>query len=424
MLDIKHLRENPQEVAQRLAIRGYSLNIDLFNQLEASRKSLQVETQQLQNERNQRSKAIGKAKANGEDISPLLRDVEELGTRLDEKRHHLNELLSQVNTFLMEIPNLPHDSVPQGESEADNLEVRHWGEPKRFDFTPKSHEEMGVSLGMMDFSASAKITGSRFIVMKGAMARLHRAIAQFMLDMHTQRHGYQEMYVPYLVNRDSLLGTGQLPKFSEDLFKIDGEHDYYLTSTGEVPLTNFVRDEILNEADLPLKMVSHTPCFRSEAGSYGKDTKGMIRQHQFEKVELVWVTHPQHSYQALETLTEDAQAILEKLELPYRVVTLCGGDIGFTAAKTYDIEVWLPSQNKYREISSCSNCEDFQARRMQARFRSSQQQKPALVHTLNGSGLAVGRTLVAIIENYQDEKGGFHIPQALQAYMGGIDYIA
>lgn len=424
MLDIKHLRENPQEVAQRLAIRGYSLNIDLFNQLEASRKSLQVETQQLQNERNQRSKAIGKAKANGEDISPLLRDVEELGTRLDEKRHRLNELLSQVNTFLMEIPNLPHDSVPQGESEADNLEVRHWGEPKRFDFTPKSHEEMGVSLGMMDFSASAKITGSRFIVMKGAMARLHRAIAQFMLDMHTQRHGYQEMYVPYLVNRDSLLGTGQLPKFSEDLFKIDGEHDYYLTSTGEVPLTNFVRDEILNEADLPLKMVSHTPCFRSEAGSYGKDTKGMIRQHQFEKVELVWVTHPQHSYQALETLTEDAQAILEKLELPYRVVTLCGGDIGFTAAKTYDIEVWLPSQNKYREISSCSNCEDFQARRMQARFRSSQQQKPALVHTLNGSGLAVGRTLVAIIENYQDEKGGFHIPQALQAYMGGIDYIA
>ena len=382
-----------------------------------------METEQLQQQRNTRSKAIGQAKAKGEDIQPLLDEVASLGDKLDKAKNELKDIQQQLDAMLYTIPNLPHDSVPLGQTEEENEEIRRYGDIPQFDFEPKAHDDLAEGLQLMNFKEAAKIAGSRFVVMKGAVARLHRALAQFMLDVHVNEHGYDEVYVPFIVHRDSLMGTGQLPKFEEDLFKLEGEHPYYLTSTGEVPVANIVRDCILKVEELPTKMVAHTPCFRSEAGSYGKDTKGMIRQHQFEKVELIWVTKEEDSYEALETLTQHAETILQKLKLPYRVVALCGGDLGFTATKTYDLEVWLPSQNTYREISSCSNCEAFQARRMQTRYKKEGAKETTYVHTLNGSGLAVGRTLVAILENYQDADGHIHIPEVLQRYMGNIEKI-
>lgn len=422
MLDMKLLRENGEMVANRLKdVRGYDLDLATFQALEEKRKVIQTETQSLQHERNTRSKSIGQAKAKGEDIEPLLKEVADLGEKLDEAKAKQNELLHKIEAFCLEIPNLPQEDVPEGKTEEDNQEVRRWGEIPRFDFEPHSHDELGEHLAQMDFALSAKITGSRFVVMKAGIARLHRALTQFMLDTHITEHGYQEVYVPFIVNRDSLIGTGQLPKFEEDLFKLKGDHPYYMTSTGEVPVVNLVRDRILTDKDLPIKMVAHTPCFRQEAGSYGKDTKGMIRQHQFEKVELIWITKPEDSYQAHETLTEHAETILQKLALPYRVVSLCGGDLGFTATKTYDLEVWLPSQNTYREISSCSNCEAFQSRRMKTRIKT--QNETILAHTLNGSGLAVGRALVAILENNQTSSGHISIPTVLQPYMGGLKEI-
>ncbi len=418
MLDVEFLRENTQEVAERLlTIRNYKLDVEKFKNLDASRKSLQVETQALQQERNNRSKMIGQAKAKGEDIKPLLAEVASLGEQLDSSKEKTKKVLDELNEFLLHLPNLPCQDVPVGKSEDDNVEVSRVGTPKTFDFTPLPHDEVAGNLDMMSFSDAVKITGSRFVVMKNGVARLHRALTQFMLDVHTDEHGYQEVYVPFIVNRDSLVGTGQLPKFEEDLFKIEGEQDYFLTSTGEVPITNLVRDQILNGEELPIKFVSATPCFRSEAGSYGRDTKGMIRQHQFEKVELIWITKPEDSYQAHESLRQHAETILQKLDLPYRVVNLCGGDLGFTATKTYDLEVWLPSQACYREISSCSNSEAFQARRLQTRYRNKGDKNTTLVHTLNGSGLAVGRTLVAILENYQTKDGRVEVPTVLQPYM-------
>ncbi|MCH9755854.1 MAG: serine--tRNA ligase [Gammaproteobacteria bacterium] len=418
MLDPHLLRTDLDGVAARLKTRGFTVDVAAFNALETTRKTLQVETETLQSERNQASKKIGAAKARGEDIAPLLKQVATLGDTLDQKKQALTVLLEKINAFALTLPNLPDASVPTGHDEADNQEVHRFGEPKTFDFEPKSHDELGEALGQMDFAMGAKLTGSRFVVMTGALAKLHRALIQFMLDVQINTHGYEEIYVPYMVNQDSLLGTGQLPKFGEDLFKLEGEFPYYLIPTAEVPVTNTVRDTILPEADLPKRYVCHSPCFRSEAGSYGKDTKGMIRQHQFEKVELVWVTKPEASDEALESLRRHAEVVLEMLDLPYRTVTLCTGDMGASAQKTYDIEVWLPSQNTYREISSCSNMGDFQARRMQARYRDSGDTK--LVHTLNGSGLAVGRTLVALLENYQDEAGVIHIPSVLQPYMHGL----
>jgi seryl-tRNA synthetase len=423
MIDIKHLRQYSEETAKRLASRGYTFDVATFSQLEAQRKAQQIKTQELQNERNQRSKAIGQAKAAGQDVTTLLKEVEHMGADLASGEKELNSLQSKLNDILTSMPNLPHDSVPVGKSEEDNVEVRRWGTPRTFDFTPKDHIDLGAQLGTMDFDVASKLTGARFVVLHKELARLHRALIQFMLDVHTQQHAYNEIYVPYMVNSDSLYGTGQLPKFAEDLFALNGEQHYYLIPTAEVPVTNTVRDMIIDADKLPLKYVAHTPCFRSEAGSYGKDTRGMIRQHQFEKVELVWIVKPEASYAALETLTTNAETILQLLELPYRVLALCTADLGFAAAKTYDLEVWLPGQNKYREISSCSNVEDFQARRMQARWRNPATGKPELVHTLNGSGLAVGRTLVAIMENYQDAEGRIHIPKALQPYMGGLDII-
>lgn len=420
MLDIAALRENGEAIAERLAkIRGFALDLERFNALDGRRKSLQVETQTLQQQRNTRSKTIGQAKAKGEPIEPLLAEVSSLGEQLDSLKDELNAVLAELNEFMLNVPNVPDEEVPLGKSDEDNVEVSRFGEPTSFDFEPLSHDELAGQLGMMDFELSAKITGSRFVVMKDAVSRLHRALAQFMLDTHADLHGYQEVYVPYIVNRDSLMGGGQLPKFEEDLFKLQGEQDYYLTSTGEVPVVNLVRDAILPTEQLPIKFVAHTPCFRSEAGSYGKDTKGMIRQHQFEKVELIWVTTPEQSEHAHQQLRGHAEAILQKLELPYRVVVLCGGDLGFTASKTYDLEVWLPSQHCYREISSCSNCGDFQARRMQARCRAKGEKETRFVHTLNGSGLAVGRTLVAILENYQTKEGHVRIPEVLVPYMNG-----
>lgn len=423
MLDNQLLRENPQAVAAQLAKRGFKFDAVQFSALEEQRKTLQVETQALQNERNLRSKSIGQAKARGEDIEPLRADVAQLAARLEEKKTQLEELLSRIEEITLTLPNIPHSSVPVGADEAENVEMKRWGTIREFDFTAKSHDELGEALGQMDFALGAKITGSRFVVMKNQLARMHRALIQFMLDMHTQKHGYQEIYVPYIVNADSLLGTGQLPKFEEDLFKLTGDNPYYLTSTAEIPVTNTVRDTIIPATTLPIRYACHSPCFRSEAGSYGKDTKGMIRQHQFEKVELVWITRPQDSYAALEQLTSHAEAVLQGLELPYRVITLCTGDMGAGAAKTYDIEVWLPSQNTYREISSCSNMEAFQARRMKARFKNPETNETELVHTLNGSGLAVGRTLVAVMENYQDKDGAIHIPKALRPYLDGMDVI-
>lgn len=423
MLDSQLLRDNPQHVAKQLLKRGFRFDVEAFTTLEETRKTLQVATQALQNERNQRSKAIGQAKARGEDIEPMRQEVNRLGDELDSKKLELDKVLQQLDDILLSLPNLPHSSVPEGKDENDNVEVRRWGTVPKLDFNVQSHDELGEALGQMDFALAAKITGSRFVVMKAQIARLHRALIQFMLDIHTEEHGYQEIYVPYIVNADSLLGTGQLPKFEADLFKLKGEENYYLTSTAEIPVTNTVRDTILNPDVLPIRYTCHSPCFRSEAGSYGKDTKGMIRQHQFEKVELVWITTPENSYDALEQLTSHAEVILQRLQLPYRVVTLCTGDMGAGSAKTYDIEVWLPSQNTYREISSCSNMEAFQARRLKARYRHNETREMELVHTLNGSGLAVGRTLVAILENYQDKEGNIHIPDALKPYMRGLEII-
>ncbi|WP_428034899.1 serine--tRNA ligase [Amphritea sp.] len=420
MLDPKIIRANPDEVAQLLLKKGYKFPVDEFNALENQRRDVQVESERLQNERNTRSKNIGKAKAAGENIEPLLAEVSTLGEQLDAAKEQLRVVQEQMDALLMGMPNIPHESVPAGLSEDNNIEIRKWGEPAQLDFEPKDHVDLGEQNGGLDFATAAKITGARFAVLRGGIARMHRALIQFMLDTHTAEHGYEETYVPYLVNADSLRGTGQLPKFEEDLFKVPGERDYYLIPTAEVPVTNIVRDEIIDAEQMPLKFVAHTPCFRSEAGSHGRDTRGMIRQHQFEKVELVHIVEPSKSWDALEELIGNAEKILQKLNLPYRVVTLCGGDLGFSAAKTYDIEVWLPGQQKYREISSCSNMEDFQARRMMARWRNPETGKPELVHTLNGSGLAVGRTLVAILENYQTAEGKVKVPEALLPYMGGI----
>lgn len=423
MLDSQLLRENPQFIASQLVKRGFVFDVAAFSAIEEKRKALQIATQALQNERNLRSKAIGEAKSRGEDIEPMRKDVNRLGTELEQNKIELDDVLLQIEEIALRMPNIPHESVPEGEDEHDNKEIRRWGVVPTFNFSVKSHDELGENLGQMDFALAAKLTGSRFVVMKNQIAHLHRALIQFMMDVHTQQHGYQEIYVPYIVNADSLLGTGQLPKFEEDLFKLTGDQGYYLIPTAEIPVTNTVRDTLLSEDVLPIRHVCHSPCFRSEAGSYGKDTKGMIRQHQFEKVELVWITKPDASYAALEQLVQHAETILQKLELPYRVVALCTGDMGPSAAKTYDIEVWLPSQNTYREISSCSNMEAFQARRMKARYRNAETRETEPVHTLNGSGLAVGRTLVALMENYQDKDGTIRIPEALQPYMGGIDCI-
>ena len=423
MLDPKRLRNDLDEVAAQLARRGFVLDVDNIRALEQRRKTLQVETEQLQNERKVRSKAIGQAKAKGDNVEPLMAEVAEIGERVKLAEQELASLQTELETIALGIPNILDASVPDGKDENANVEIRRWGEPTAFDFTPKDHVDLGLPNGWMDFDAGAKLTCSRFVVLRAAMARLHRALIQFMLDTHTQVHGYSEVYTPYMVNADSLRGTGQLPKFEEDLFKLNNEQGYYLIPTAEVPVTNLVRDTIVDAADLPLKYACHTPCFRSEAGSYGKDTRGLIRQHQFEKVEMVKMVKPEDSWAELESLTGNAEAILQKLGLPYRVIVLCAGDTGFSSAKTYDIEVWLPGQQKYREISSCSNFLDFQARRMMARYRNPDTGKPELLHTLNGSGLAVGRTLVAVLENYQEADGRIRIPEVLKGYMGGADYL-
>ena len=425
MLDIQLLRNDIDAVADRLATRGYTLDRASFLKLEAERKTLQTRTQDLQASRNSLSKQIGMLKGKGEDASSVLAEVAALKAELEGNELRLAELLKDFDAFVAQIPNLPQESVPVGRSEADNVEVHRWGTPRVFDFAVKDHVDLGESLGQLDFATAAKIAGARFSLMKGPLARLHRAIAQFMLDTHTEQHGYTEVYAPYLVNAASMTGTGQLPKFEADLFKIlrPEAEPLYLIPTAEVPVTNIVRDEILAADALPLKLVCHTPCFRSEAGSYGKDTRGMIRQHQFDKVELVQIVAADASNAAHEELTRHAEVILEKLELPYRRVALCTGDMGFSSAKTYDLEVWLPAQNTYREISSCSNFEAFQARRMQARVRN-EKNKTELVHTLNGSGLAVGRTLVAIMENYQNADGSITVPAALRPYLGGRETIS
>jgi seryl-tRNA synthetase len=429
MLDIQTLRNDLATVAARLATRGYTLDTAKFEQLEAERKTIQTRTQELQAKRNSSSKLIGQAKAKGEDTSAIMAEVATLGEELKQAEVQLDEVQSALQKLLEVIPNTPHNSVPLGRSESDNIEIRKVGTPAKFDFEVKDHASLGEDLGGLDFETAAKIAGARFSLLRGPLARLHRALAQFMLDMHTDQHGYTEVYVPYLVNAASMRGTGQLPKFEEDLFRVprmmgeEGEKNFYLIPTAEVPVTNIVRDEIVPLETLPLKFVAHTPCFRSEAGSAGRDTRGMIRQHQFDKVELVQIVHPEKSYEGLEELLGHAEIILQKLGLPYRVVKLCTGDMGFSAALTYDIEVWLPAQNTYREISSCSNFEAFQARRLQARFRNAQG-KPELLHTLNGSGLAVGRTLVAVLENYQQADGSVAIPDVLRPYMGGMESIA
>ncbi len=417
MLDIQLLRKDLANVAQRLASRGVSLDTARIEGLEAERKEIQTRTQELQAKRNQLSKQIGMAKGKGEDASALMSEVAGLSEALKAGEDRLAVIQEDLSGVLMTIPNLPHESTPIGRDEKDNVEVRRVGTPREFAYQPLDHVDIGENLELLDFPTAVKIASSRFALMRGPLARLHRALTQFMLDTHTQEHGYEEVYVPYLVNADSMRGTGQLPKFEEDLFKLS--NGMYLIPTAEVPVTNIVRDEIIPSDNLPIKLVAHTPCFRSEAGSYGRDTRGMIRQHQFDKVEMVQFVRPEDSYAALEELTGHAEAILQKLDLPYRVVALCSGDIGFSAAKTYDLEVWLPAQNTYREISSCSNFEAFQARRMQARYRDSKG-RPELIHTLNGSGLAVGRTLVAILENYQNPDGSVTIPEMLRPYMGGL----
>ncbi|MDX1812562.1 MAG: serine--tRNA ligase [Gammaproteobacteria bacterium] len=423
MLDQRLLRSELEATAAKLKRRGFELDVAAFNQLEEERKVIQQKTQSLQAERNAKSKSIGKAKAQGQDIAPLLKEVEGLGDDLKASEQALAELQEKLNDLLMGIPNIPHDSVPDGKDEDDNVEVRRWGTPREFSFTAKDHVDVGEGLGLLNFETAAKISGARFMNLTGDLARMHRALIQFMLNKHSEVHGYTETYVPYLVNADSLRGTGQLPKFEEDLFAIreneSTSHQFYLIPTAEVPVTNIVRDTIISDEDMPMRFVAHTPCFRSEAGSYGRDTRGMIRQHQFEKVELVQIVKPEDSHRVLEELTGHAEAILQDLNLPYRLMSLCTGDIGFSSCKTYDLEVWLPGQEKYREISSCSNFEDFQARRMMARWRNPETGKPELVHTLNGSGLAVGRTLVAILENYQQEDGSVDVPEVLRPYMGG-----
>jgi seryl-tRNA synthetase len=425
MLDLKILRNELDQTAASLALKNYQLDTALFERLENQRKTLQISTENLQSERNTKSKSIGKAKASGQDIQPLLAEVSELGDRLKQAEQSLETLQQEIDDLLLGIPNLPHESVPAGSSEADNQLISSWGEAGVYDFVVKDHIELGAQLKGMDFERAAKLSGSRFVTMTGAIAQLHRALIQFMLTQHTEQNGYEEAYVPYLVSAAALKGTGQLPKFEEDLFKISNDnHDLYLIPTAEVPVTNFVSDTILEASELPLKYATHTPCFRSEAGSYGRDTRGLIRQHQFEKVELVQIVRPDQSWEALEQLTGHAEGILQSLGLPYRKVALCGGDLGFSAAKTYDLEVWLPAQNCYREISSCSNMGDFQARRMKARWRNPETGKPELVHTLNGSGLAVGRTLVAIMENYQQADGSIRIPEVLQPFMRGKTIIS
>ncbi len=422
MLDPQLLRNNLEQVAAALSKRNMVLDVEAIQQLEEKRKAIQVKTEELQASRNAKSKEIGKLKSKGEDAQVAMDAVANIKQQLDESAAELDEIKFNVNKIVAGIPNIPHESVPSGTTEDDNEEVRKWGSPKTFDFEPKDHVDLGEALGLIDFETATKITSSRFVVMHRGIAKLHRAIIQLMLDTHSDEHGYDEINVPYLVNADSCFGTGQLPKFEEDLFHIR-EHGLYLIPTAEVPVTNIARDEIINSDELPKKFVCHSPCFRSEAGSYGKDTRGMIRQHQFEKVEMVQMVKPGTSYDALEELTGHAENILQKLELPYRVVTLCGGDLGFSAAKTYDIEVWLPGQNKYREISSCSNFEAFQARRMKARWRNPETNKPELLHTLNGSGLAVGRTLIAVMENYQDKDGNIMIPDVLLPYMNNESLI-
>ncbi|MCI1010198.1 serine--tRNA ligase [Pseudomonas oryzihabitans] len=424
MLDSKLVRTQTEEVAARLATRGYVLDVALVESLEARRKAVQTRTETLQAERNARSKGIGQAKARGEDIAPLLAEVDRMGSELEEAKRELDLVQGELDALLLGLPNLPDASVPVGKDEDDNVEVRRWGTPRAFDFEIKDHVALGETHGWLDFETAARFSGARFAVMRGPIARLHRALAQFMLNLHTGEHGYEETYTPYLVQAETLQGTGQLPKFEEDLFKIgrEGESDLYLIPTAEVTLTNLVAGQILDAKRLPLKFTAHTPCFRSEAGASGRDTRGMIRQHQFDKVEMVHIVEPSTSFQALEELTGHAETVLQRLELPYRVLSLCTGDMGFGATKTYDLEVWVPSQGKYREISSCSNCGDFQARRMQARYRNAEG-KPELVHTLNGSGLAVGRTLVAVLENYQQADGSIRVPDVLKPYMGGLEVI-
>ena len=417
MIDLKMLRTDPEKVADVLRIKGFSMDVDAFSRLEEQRKSLQQQTEDLQNERNVKSKSIGQAKAAGEDIAPLVAEVGDLGDRLDESKAAFADVQEALEGLLMSLPNLPHESVPAGKNEADNQLLRHWGAPGDFASDPLDHVDL-ADQGGLDFETAAKVTGSRFVVMRGPMARLHRALTQFMLDLHAHHHGYQEVYVPYIVNSDSARGTGQLPKAAEDMFRLEGENELYLIPTAEVPVTNLYRGEILAESDLPIRHVCHTPCFRSEAGSYGRDTRGMIRQHQFEKIELVQLVHPEASWDTLDALTGHAEAVLQQLELPYRAMVLCGGDLSFASAKTIDLEVWLPSQKQYREISSCSNFLDFQARRMQARYRDNNGDIH-LLHTLNGSGLAVGRTLVALLENFQRGDGTMTVPEALRDYLGG-----
>ncbi|HGJ5882932.1 serine--tRNA ligase [Arsenophonus sp.] len=429
MLDPNLLRNELDVVAEKLARRGFILDVDMLRKLEQERKDLQIKTESLQAERNSRSKTIGAAKARGEDVEALRKQVNKLGEELDSAKSKLTQIQDDIRNIALSLPNLPDDSVPDGNDETDNVEISRWGEPRQYDFTIKDHVALGELTDGLDFWAAVKITGSRFVVMKGQIARLHRALAQFMLDLHTEQHGYTETYVPYLVNHATLYGTGQLPKFSEDLFHTKpleeqaSNQQYALIPTAEVPMTNLVRDEILAAESLPLRLTAHTPCFRSEAGSYGRDTRGLIRMHQFDKVELVQIVEPEKSMAALEELTGHAEKVLQLLKLPYRKIILCTGDMGFAACKTYDLEVWLPAQNTYREISSCSNTWDFQARRMQARFRHKEDKKPQLVHTLNGSGLAVGRTLVAVMEYYQQADGRIEVPEVLRPYMKGLEYI-
>ncbi|MFV3307535.1 serine--tRNA ligase [Pseudomonas sp. NY15181] len=425
MLDSKLVRTQPQEVAERLATRGFTLDVARIEALESQRKSVQTRTETLQAERNSRSKAIGLAMKNGEDVAPLKAEVNRMAEELESGKRELDAIQAELDNLLLNIPNLPHESVPVGADEDHNVEVRRWGTPRTFDFEIKDHVALGEKHGWLDFETAARLSGARFALMRGPIARLHRALAQFMIDLHTREHGYEEAYTPYLVQAPALQGTGQLPKFEEDLFKIqrEDEADLYLIPTAEVSLTNIVAGQILDAKELPLKFVAHTPCFRSEAGASGRDTRGMIRQHQFDKVEMVQIVEPSKSWEALESLVGNAEKVLQALELPYRALALCTGDMGFGAAKTYDLEVWVPSQDKYREISSCSNCGDFQARRMQARYRNPETGKPELVHTLNGSGLAVGRTLVAVLENYQQADGSIRVPEVLKPYMAGIEVI-
>jgi seryl-tRNA synthetase len=423
MLDPQLLRNDPEAVAAALKPRAYEFDVAAWRDLESQRKELQIRVQELQNQKNQSAKSIGQAKGRGEDIQPLLDKVKNLGEELDRGESEFNEVRSKQQAWLLEIPNLALPDVPIGKDENDNVELRKWGEPTKFDFEPRGHVELGEGNGMIDAQTAAKLAGTRFVVLKDGLSRMHRALAQFMLDVHTQEHGYTEVYLPYLVNSETMTGTGQLPKFEDDAFATTDEPPRYLIPTAEVPMTNMVAGEIIDAADLPLRFTSQTPCFRREAGSYGKDTRGIIRQHQFEKVELVQIVQPENSDRALDDLTGHAESILQRLGIPYRVIILCTGDMGFASARTFDIEAWLPGQSMYREISSCSVCTDFQARRMKARWRNPATGKPELVHTLNGSGLAVGRTLIAVMENYQQQDGSIKIPEVLKPYMGGQEFI-